>query len=218
MKYLILAVLYFGLVTSAYSKRQACSPKEFLISDLISKVKKIDKESPDPKNKLHLATMYMIASIHDSYTICAPYGSWKEQEWGHFMNIYDDEPKVVFWNGDVKNKSYLIKAKEVLKTNEFKSKDLYRYNSFMLGWVYFKMDETDKAIDIFQKTYEQESVKVDKSFFCKTYMCIELRLTLESLQYLHNIYEKKKNKEKMFELETLIAKYRKKIVPDLRQI
>jgi hypothetical protein len=84
MKHLTLVCLFFVLVNSAYAKRQACSPKKFLLSDLITKVKKIDENVSDPLNKLHLATMYMIASIHDSYTICAPYGTGKEQEWGSF--------------------------------------------------------------------------------------------------------------------------------------
>ncbi|WP_408098925.1 hypothetical protein ACJVC5_08400 [Peredibacter sp. HCB2-198] len=158
-----------------------------------------------------LATLYMIGSIHESYTICEPFGENKKQEWGNFIPPSEESiHKIIFWDGTIKNTSYLYKAIHYLKEDTPQEKAYDEHDKLKLGWIYERLGETKKAILLLEETFKTESQKIDKSFACKEGQCGELMATVESLQLLHRIYQKKGDKKKMKEYDQLIKYYEKK--------
>lgn len=213
MKYSYYFILVFSLTLSTitHSKRIACWPKSFLVKDLVAKIIELKKTAPYPGINHDLATMYMIGSIHESFVICEPFGPKRSLKWGEFVPTPQEKiDKIIFWDdGEVKNKEYLLKAKELLTCDDSNEKTSHEYDRFKLAWLYEKLGNTEKAIALYEETYKEKSKKVQTALFCRMMQCWELMATVESLQHLHNIYEKKSDTKKMLELKKMIQEYEK---------
>lgn len=192
-----------------------CAEGTFKVKDLIDKIIKIqDKVEPDRCINRDLATMYMVGSVHQSYLICGPHPSNpnKHLRWGHFMPQDQHKiHKIIFWDGEVKNKEYLIQVKELLTRDYPEEKGCHALDRFKLGWVYEKLNEIEKAIAIYEETFKENSKKLNNSR-CRVKQCYELVATVESLQYLKRIHEKKNDVKRVAELEKLIKEYENKRV------
>lgn len=216
MKYFLLTFcLILFSTSSVLAKKRPCDARTYKVKDLIGKIIEFkDKVHLDTCLNRSLATMYMIGSVHESYLICGPWPSspMKHLEWGHFMSQPRHKiNKIIFWDGEIKNKEYLLKAKELLIKDYPEEKDCHDIDRFKLGWVYEKLGETEKAITLFEETFNEYSKKLN-TFDCSMDQCGELMATVESLQFLKRIHEKKDDHKKVLELEKLIKEYEKKRV------
>lgn len=216
MKYfLFVSCLIFFSISPVLANLAPCAKGSYSIKDLIDKIVEIkDKVEPNQCLNRDLATMYMIGSVHESYMICGPRPSSLKNhlEWGHFMSQGQHKiNKIIFWDGEVKKKEYLLKARELLKQDYPKEKGCHKWDRFKLGWVYENLGEVEKAIAIYEETFKENSKKLN-TFDCKVDQCRELMATVESLQFLKRIYEKKNDHKNVAELEKLIKEYEKRRV------
>lgn len=203
---IVVVVLLPFYGSQSFAFRPACNVKSFSLEKLINDVIEVNRENPSDNFNYDLATMYMIASIHESYVICTPFPARKYPGWGTFPDPEKEiNKKIIFWDGVVRDKSYLRKALSLGREKGITS-------DLRLGWIYEKLGDTDKAISLYEKTFKDNHRKLDQVLLCKVKFCSELMATVESLTYLQRIYQKKKNKKKVEEIESLIKEFRGKIV------
>lgn len=208
-----LLILVVTISTPVVAKRITCYPKKYPLLELIDKFKKLQGTSSPFVHNVDLATLYMIASIHESYTICQPLGPKSHLQWGRFIPPDENmKQKIIFWDGEITGKEFLLKALNILKEEPSQYEAGRNYDNFKMGWIYEKLGETDKAIAIYNETYKVESKKIANSLDCRLKQCNELMATVESLQFLSRIYDKVGEVKKKEELVNLIKKFEKQRV------
>lgn len=203
MKFLLL-FLFVWFSSLVHARTVPCKRETLPVKDLLEKIIQTNKSEPGLQHSKDLILMYLISSVHTSYTYCkprSPSSSSGSGSWGRFNTSSKNDADYAFWDGDVKDKQPLYLALELLKSESEKEEASEKLqNKFKMAWIYEKLGDFDKALVLYKEVFETASVFLKKNEYCKGYPCMELRLTVDTLMFQLRIYESQKLPDKAKEL------------------